>query len=588
MRGKSSLKQLARLFSYVGPDKWAFIIALILVLFSSYANAVVPVLIRDALDLGVSARDWGSALYYGGLIILAGVVGGALSFAARLFQVKAAQNAVYRLRIEAFRAIQRQSMEFFDRTLVGQLISRVTNDAERVTGFLSFRVRMLAYSTTLIIVALYYMARMSGLLTLIALATIAIVLASNIVYAVKVRPVYDRIRRQTGTLAAEATSTLAGIKTVKALAVEEHLYARYDRENRRLMEEALNAARITALYGNLSFLVMGVAMAGMLYFGGPLITEGTLTVGELVAFLTYMLTMMWPLRALGFVIGDIQRALAAATRLFEIIDTAPRHTDPPDAVELREVRGEVQVEDVWFTYPSGKTVLRGVTLHVRPGEKILITGPPGSGKSTLLKLIARLYEPQKGTIKIDGVDIRKIKTESLRRIVAYVPQEPFIFNRSIRENIAIGKPDATPEEIIEAAKRAKIHDFIATLPRGYDTVVGERGVSLSGGQRQRIALARALLAKPKILLLDDPVSNLDAETERRLIEDLGEVLRGRTAIIVSQRLTMARLADRVVVMKDGRIVEMGKPEELAARKGLYREMLKAQGLLEEEVKAGGA
>ncbi|MDK2783156.1 MAG: ATP-binding cassette, subfamily bacterial, partial [Thermococcaceae archaeon] len=307
--------------------------------------------------------------------------------------------------------------------------------------------------------------------------------------------------------------------------------------------------------------------------GGKAIMSQNLTVGELTAFLTYMLTMTWPLRALGFTIGDIQRSLAAASRLFEVIDSAPEHIDPPDAVELTKPRGEIEFRDVYLTYHTGKTVLKGLNLKIQPGEKVLVTGPPGSGKSTLMKLIARFYEPEKGEVLIDGVDVRKIKTSCLRKIVAYVPQEPFIFNRSIRENIALAKPDASLEEIIRAAKIAKIHDFISSLPDGYDTVVGEKGVTLSGGQRQRIALARALLLEPKIILLDDPVSNLDAKTEESLIEDLKDILQGKTALIVSQRLSMTRLVDRVIVMVDGRVVEDGKPEELAEKGGLFSEML---------------
>jgi len=311
----------------------------------------------------------------------------------------------------------------------------------------------------------------------------------------------------------------------------------------------------------------------MLYYGGRAIMANTLTVGELTAFLTYMLTMTWPLRALGFTIGDIQRSLAAASRLFEVIDSAPAEVDPPDAVELKNSKGEIEFRDVHLTYHTGKTVLKGLNLKIKPGERILITGPPGSGKSTLLKLIARFYEPDRGQVLIDGVDVGKIKTSNLRKTVAYVPQEPFIFNRSLRENIALAKPDASMEEIIRAAKIAKIHDFIASLPEGYETVVGEKGVTLSGGQRQRIALARALLLEPKILLLDDPVSNLDAETEEKLVGDLKDILEGKTALIVSQRLSMVKLADRVIVMVDGRVVEDGSPEELAKKGGLFIEML---------------
>jgi len=569
----NSLKQLKRLLSYLRDHELYFITGLAIVLLMSYTNGIIPVLIREAIDGGITTGEYRVAVRYALIVLLVAVLNGAFSFSGRYLLVKAAQHAVYHLRMDAFKAIQRHRMEFFDKTYSGQLISRITNDTERITRFLSFRVRMFMYSVFLIIVSLYYMARMNVALTGVALITIAVVVALNTTYARKVRPIYDKVRHQTGVIASVSTGSIAGVKTIKALSVEENIQGKFSKENEELYSLNVEATKITALYGNAPFLIMGTAMSAMLYYGGRAIMANTLTVGELTAFLTYMLTMTWPLRALGFTIGDIQRSLAAASRLFEVIDSAPAEIDPPDAVELNNSKGEIEFRDVHLTYHTGKTVLKGLNLKIKPGERVLITGPPGSGKSTLLKLIARFYEPDRGQVLIDGVDVRKIKTSSLRKTVAYVPQEPFIFNRSLRENIALAKPDASMEEIIRAAKIAKIHDFIASLPEGYETVVGEKGVTLSGGQRQRIALARALLLEPKILLLDDPVSNLDAETEEKLVGDLKDILEGKTALIVSQRLSMVKLADRIIVMVDGRVVEDGSPEELAKKGGLFIEML---------------
>ena len=569
----NSLKQLKRLLSYLRDHELYFITGLAIVLLMSYTNGIIPILIREAIDGGITTGEYRVAVRYALIILLVAVLNGAFSFSGRYLLVKAAQHTVYHLRMDAFRAIQRHRMEFFDKTYSGQLISRITNDTERITRFLSFRVRMFVYSIFLIIISLYYMARMNTALTGVALITIAAVVALNTTYARTVRPIYDKVRHQTGVIASVSTGSIAGVKTIKALSVEENIQGKFSKENEELYSLNVEATKITALYGNAPFLIMGTAMSVMLYYGGRAIMANTLTVGELTAFLTYMLTMTWPLRALGFTIGDIQRSLAAASRLFEIIDSAPAEVDPPDAVELKNSKGEIEFRDVHLTYHTGKTVLKGLNLKIKPGERILITGPPGSGKSTLLKLIARFYEPDRGQVLIDGVDVGKIKTSNLRKTVAYVPQEPFIFNRSLRENIALAKPDASMEEIIRAAKIAKIHDFIASLPEGYETVVGEKGVTLSGGQRQRIALARALLLEPKILLLDDPVSNLDAETEEKLVGDLKDILEGKTALIVSQRLSMVKLADRVIVMVDGRVVEDGSPEELAKKGGLFIEML---------------
>ncbi|ASI99644.1 ABC transporter ATP-binding protein [Thermococcus celer] len=579
---KGSLKQLLRLMEYLRGHLLQFSAGIAMVILMSYTNGVIPVLIREAVDRGITTGDYGLAIRYGLFVLLAAVLNGAFSFTGRYLLVKSAQHAVYNLRMDVFRAIGRHNMEFFDRTFSGQLISRITNDTERITRFLSFRLRMFVYSIFLILVSLYYMVRMNVFLALVALVTIAVVVSINTTYAMKIRPIYDRIRHQTGVIASLATGTIAGVKTIKSLSVEENVQEKFSRENEGLYSMNVEATKITALYGNASFLILGLAMSAMLYYGGKGIIGGTLTVGELVAFLTYMLTMMWPLRALGFTIGDIQRSLAAASRLFEVIDSAPEAVDAPDAVEIEDPRGEVEFKDVHLTYHTGRTVLKGVNLKISPGEKVLVTGPPGSGKSTLVKLIARFYEPDRGKVLIDGVDVRKIKTKSLRRIVAYVPQEPFIFNRSLKENIALAKPDATMDEITKAARMARIHDFISSLPSGYDTVVGEKGITLSGGQRQRVALARALLLNPKVILLDDPFSNLDAETEKEILNDLETILQDKTAIIVSQRLSPVKIADRVIVMENGSIVEEGKPEELVRKGGAFAKMLESAGDVHDE------
>ncbi len=554
----ASLKQLVRLLRYLRSHALHFLLGLGIVVLMAYTSGVIPVLIKNAIDEGIISGKYHQAIYYALLILLVGVLNGIFSFSGRYLLIKSSQYAVYHLRMDAFKAIQRQEMVFFDKTFSGQLISRITNDTERITRFLSFRIRMFVYSIFLIVVSLYYMLSMNLLLTGVAFFTIGIVVTLNTTYAMKVRPIYDRIRQQTGVIASFATGTIAGIKTIKSLSVEKNVHGNFSKENNELYTLNVSATKITAIYGNAPFLILGIAMSAMFYYGGIAIIRDVLTVGELVAFLTYMLTMTWPLRALGFTIGDIQRSLAAASRLFEVIDSSPHSVDVPDAIELKNPKGKVEFRDVWLTYHTGKTVLKGLNLKIDPGERILITGPPGSGKSSILKILARFYAPEKGEVLLDGVDVRKIKSANLRSIVAYVPQEPFIFNRSIRENIALAKPDATMEEIIEAARRAKIHEFISSLPEGYDTVVGEKGVTLSGGERQRIGLARALLLNPRVLLLDDPVSNLDAQTERKLVEDLQHILRNKTAIIVSQRLSLAKLADRVIHMEDGKIVEEKK------------------------------
>ncbi len=539
------------------------------VILYAYTVSFGPIAIRYAIDRGISVGDVGAATRYSLLLMGLVAIGAAAWFATRYTSALLSQLLAHDLRVEAFKAIHRQSMEFFDRMAAGQLISRITNDTNRIARSLSWQVRNIFNLSFTAAISLYYMFTMSPRLSYIALAAMAVMAVVNTKYSTMIRPVYDKIRNQLGVLASITASNLNGIRTVKALALEDRETSRFMEENEVFMKLGLKAARIRAVYGNASQLVLGLSMATVLYYGGRAIAMGALSVGELTAFITYLTLLMWPMRALGFTIASIQRALAASQRVFEIIDTTPSVTSPPGAEKLESVRGEIVFDNVSFSYVPGKPVLRGVSFKVKAGEKVLLAGPPGSGKTTILKLLMRFYEPDEGRILVDGRDIRSLDLDSLRRHMALVPQEPFIFSGTVRENIAFGNPEASDKDIVRAAKIAKIHDFIASLPQGYDTLVGERGVTLSGGQRQRIAIARALLRDPEIILLDDPASNLDAETERRLADDLRVMLKDKTAIIVSQRMSLASLADRIIVLEAGKIVEEGSHGELMARRGLY-------------------
>ncbi|MCD6323850.1 MAG: ABC transporter ATP-binding protein [Desulfurococcales archaeon] len=562
---------LRRLIKYL-LARWKLLVAsTAAVTLYAYTVSVTPVLIRYAIDRGVSAGNVHEALYYVGLLALATAVGGVTWYLTRYSTALLSQDLAHDLRVAAFQSIHRQSMEFFDRVTAGQLISRITNDTNRLARSLSWQVRNLVNLSFTAAMSLYFMFTMSPHLSFVVLLSMALMAGLNSKYVLMIRPLYDRIRNQLGVLASIVTSNLNGIKTVKALALESHEIQRFTKENNTFAELNIKAARIRAVYGNFSQLVLGGSMAAVLYFGGLAILNGALSIGELTAFITYLSLLMWPMRAFGFMLSAFQRALAAAKRVFEVIDAVPE-VRSEGGVKLDSVEGKLEFRNVEFGYVEGKEVLKGISFKVEPGMKLFIAGPPGSGKSTILKLILRFYDFREGEILLDGIDVRKLDLEHLRKVIAYVPQEPFIFSGTIKENILFGNLEASMDDVVRAAKIAKIHNFIESLPDKYDTLVGERGITLSGGQRQRIAIARALVRNPRIILLDDPVSNLDFRTERELVGDLRDMLAGRTALIVSQRPSLTALADNVIVLDSGEVVCEGKHEDLMRTCDTYRKL----------------
>jgi len=399
----------------------------------------------------------------------------------------------------------------------------------------------------------------------------------------RVRPLWRQIHQQMAVLNAHLQESLAGIRVVQSFAREDLEMEKFTAQNRLYMEMTMKALRGAAFWGPYTNFLGAAGTALVLGYGGREVMLGRLTVGGLVAFTSYLGQLMMPIRQLGFLVNLTSRGTAAAGRLFELLDTPAEVQEKPGAIAMPPFRGHVRFENVSFRYRSGFRALEDINLEVFPGQTVVILGPTGSGKSSLIHLIPRFYDVERGRVLIDGVDVRDMTLDSLRRQIGVVTQETFLFSASIRENIAYGRPEASLDEVIRAAKAAHIHDFIMSLPRGYDTVIGERGVGLSGGQKQRVAIARALLMDARILLFDESTSSVDAETEYRIQQEFVRLLRDRTSFIIAQRLSTVRAADLIVVLDQGRIVATGTHEELIRSSPLYRKIYQTQlgGSLEE-------
>jgi len=564
-----SIKTFARLIPYIRRYWKAFSVSVIAMFVGSQLTTIAPSFMRSAIDNGVMKGDFQIVLSYVVLIIIVGLLSSVAAFFERYYTTLFSQKVALDFRNDVFRAVQRQSFSFFDEVPIGQLVSRITDDVERVARFLSFPLRNLISTAFLASLAIGYMWSMNPKLSaIVGLYMLGIMLIS-IRYNMIVRPLNMEARNQLGILTAITDNNITGFRTVKSLSVEKNRLNIFNVENEKLFSLYIRIAKVEALYGRLGPLLLVLANITILYVGGLDIINGSFTVGGLAAFNAYTLLLMRPVSFIGFFIGMFSIAMTSAKRLFDIIDRVPEVYEKPNAIELPPIKGEVVFENVWFGYVKDKPVLKDVNLHVKPGEKVAIIGRTGSGKSTLISLIPRFYDVTEGSVKIDGYDVRDVKLKSLRRQVAIVSQEPFIFAGSFKDNIALAKPEASMDEIVKAAKIAKLHDFIASLPNGYDSLIGERGITLSGGQKQRLTIARALVAGAKIIILDDPTSNLDAKTEREFIDDIKGILKDHTVFIVTQRLPLMMIADRIIVLDDGRVVEEGTHDELMSKRGLY-------------------
>ncbi|RLE98082.1 MAG: ABC transporter ATP-binding protein [Thermoprotei archaeon] len=538
---------------------------------ATIATLVIPLYTRSAVNVLVTGR-LDQLLPYALMIVALTVLQGVLGFATNFVSQYLAQRVIYDLRNDVYRHLQELSLGFYKTMDTGQLVARATSDIEVSSRFLRFAFSGFSGAVLTLAIALYMMFTISPVLTLYALAPLPLIFLLVRRYAKRARAIFDRARAVYGEMTSHVTEVVSGLRVVRALNAFAFLWQRFLTLNSEYLDLSLDVAKLRASTWPLVGFLSALSTLIVLWAGGGMVVQSAISIGDLVAMTLYVGMMTWPFIALGFFTVMYARSMAALSRVFELLDTEPEVKEAPDAVPLEVRRGEVELRDVWFSYDGKKWILKGVSFKVRPGEVVAIVGPAGSGKSTLVQLIPRFYDPQRGAVLIDGVDVRRVKLESLRRQVGIVHQDIYVFPDTIRNNIAYGKPDASMEEIVRAAKLAKLHDFIKSLPQGYDTPVGERGVTLSGGQRQRLAIARTLLIDPKIIILDDSTSNVDAETEKAIYDAITKHFKGKTIIVITQRPSTMKLADRIIVLDGGRVVEEGRHEELLKKGGVYAKL----------------
>jgi len=577
------LRNLKRIWPYLWKYRRGWAVGLSSLILKDVTGALLPLVVRYAIDALTSGKRLQVIAGLALLLIAVTLIKGFFQYWMRLILVGISRDVEYDIRNDLFGRLVTLSPGFFARSQTGDLMARSTNDLNAVRMMLGPGIMYWTETSLTFLLAIGIMVFSDWRLALLALLPAPLVSFNVIFFGQRIHSRFQKIQEMFSDISSRVQENLSGVRMVRAFAQEDAEIRRFEKLNRAYIAQNLRLARLQGTFEPLLEALIGLTFVAVLWAGGRQVLQHRISLGSFVMFNTYMSILVWPMIALGWVVNLMQRGTASLTRILEILDQVPAIATPPDPAPCGEVRGDISFENVTVEYPAGRA-LGPIDLTIRAGSTVAIVGRTGSGKSTLVNLIPRLLDPNAGVVRLDGIDARRLDLQSLRAQIGMVPQETFLFSATIAENIAFGMETATREAVESAAELAGLASDIEGFPNGFETMVGERGLTLSGGQKQRTAIARALVLNPRILILDDALSSVDTLTEDRILSGLAHVVAGRTVILISHRVSTVRSADEIVVLDKGRIVERGTHEELIARAGYYADLAQKQ-TLEEELEA---